>query len=267
MLRSSLGTLLIGLVVLTACSSDDEPAAKYPSVDSFCQAKAEQECQVATSCAAKVETCTSGRKTLCLDAAGAAQSGPRTYAAKQAETCVNKTKELYAKKGTAITPDDVKKLNEVCDDVFAGARKEREPCTSSAECSGDLICDKTVCAKKVQKNKGDFCGNPGEVCATGSYCSQGSGGALQCIGKKDKGEACDEKAPCLEALRCNATCQDRFGSGETCNPAADECGTAAPYCDPSIGNKCGPGLIAAPGAAACGECKAGANKALCGFGS
>jgi hypothetical protein len=270
MLTRILGFVAVSsFVALAACSSEDEPpAAKYPAVDSFCDAKAKEECQVAVNCAANEKTCANTRKTKCLEFAAAAQTGTRAYRTKQGETCVDKTKETYAKK-SAITPDDIKKLDEVCQKAFQGTVKSGQACTINYDCEGDLICDKNECAKKVEKKEGEGCANAGEVCATGSRCTQATAGAsFKCNPLKKKGELCNAaNDPCIEGLRCDNTCIDAFGSGEPCDPAGKDCGTAAPYCDPAIGNKCGPGFIAAPGAAACGECKPGANPGLCGFGA
>ncbi|MBK6690839.1 MAG: hypothetical protein IPG50_01305 [Myxococcales bacterium] len=260
----ALGTVLFAALVFACSSTEEEEAPKYPTVDSMCQARATEECQVASKCGAKLETCVASRKATCATSAAASQTGTRAYRAKVGETCVNKAKEVYAK--APITPDDIAKLDETCQKAFQGTQAKLQACTTSYDCDGELICDKQVCAGKVEKKEGEFCGNPGEVCAAGSYCVASAAGALQCAPKKKKGEICDAKSPCLESLRCNNTCLERFGSGEAC-ASNDDCGASAPLCDNiNLGSKCGPGVTPVAGVAACKDCPAGANPAYCGFG-
>ncbi|MFO0673265.1 MAG: hypothetical protein U0235_27225 [Polyangiaceae bacterium] len=237
------------VLALVGCSSDPEPADKYPSVESFCEAKAQTECdQVAAKCAARTEACVVARKFDCQNFVTASKTGTRTYQPKAAESCVSKAGEIFAK--NVITPDDTKALAAVCDKVFKGTQAKLQACTSAGDCTGDLICDKGVCADRVEKAKGDFCGNPGEVCDASAYCTQAAAGSLQCAAKKAANETCDAKNPCVDTLRCAGTCADRFPSGGTCDTDAD-CASGAPFCDLYNGKKCSAGIIPAPGTPAC----------------
>lgn len=240
--------IVTGLVALTACSSSAE-ADKYPTTDAFCDAQAQAECDGnAAKCAATSAACTGARKAACLAFVQSAQTGTRTYQPKAAETCVDTSKSTYAK--STITPTDTDALDAVCELVFRGSQAKLGACTSDGDCADSLICDKNVCADKVEKKLGEFCGNPGEVCDSSSFCAV-TGTALQCVAKKAQGETCDAKtAPCIDTLRCNTTCSPRFESGESC-AANSDCAADAPYCDTYNGNKCSAGIILAPGTAIC----------------
>lgn len=239
-----------GVVFVAACSSDAAPE-KYPTVDAFCDAKSKAECDtIAAKCAAKPEACATARKSACMSFVAKVQTGSRTYQSKAAESCIDKAKEVYAK--STITPDDTKALDVACQKVFAGAQTKGQPCAAPGECSGGLICDKGVCADRVEKKSGDFCGNPGEVCDTTSYCIAGANNAVQCAPKKAKGDGCNAKDPCADTLRCNSFCADRLTSGEACTSDGD-CAASAPFCDIYNGNKCSAGIIAAPGTPVCAK--------------
>jgi hypothetical protein len=244
------GIGLGGFVVFGAVACSSTAADKYPSSDSFCDAKAQEECQVAARCAATDGNCLAARKSECSKLVSQSAGGTHQYRPGQAEGCVNKTHDVYSRQ-TPLTPDVQGELAVACAKIFQGTTKSFQTCESTLDCEGDLICDKTFCAAKVTKNGGEPCGNPGEVCNTGNFCDTFSGGVAQCKPRKAKGEACDTtKNPCNESLRCNTSCEERFGSGSSCGSNGD-CAPSAPYCDPFNGNKCDAGLIFAPGAGAC----------------
>lgn len=247
------GFSLSGAAVM-ACSSTTTD--KYPTYDSMCTDVAAQECQVASTCLVTTDACTTARKTICLSNASAAiSSGGRSYTAGRAEDCVNKTRDTYKK--SPITPKDLADLADTCGRVYAGSKQKGDACTSNYDCTGSMICDKSHCADKVQKNKGDGCANPGEVCETGTYCAS-SGDVKICTPKLDLGGACDATKPCLETARCeNGTCTARVGIGQSCSTTRDatdpnaDCSSAAPYCDTAAGSLCAPGLSFAAKAPDC----------------
>lgn len=239
----------VALVSLACGSSDSGP--KYPDVASFCNQWATEECQVASRCAAPSATCQSERQADCQSFAAAATTGSRTYTPGSAETCINKIHDIYsgAATGSAITPTQISDMNDVCSRAFSGTVGSLKACGDSYDCANGLICDKGLCASSVTKNQGDLCGNPGEVCAAGSYCAANNS-VSQCAAKGAQGAACSATLPCVESLRCDNTCGPLFGAGTSCATSAD-CASDAPYCDPNIGNKCDLGETFAAGAAAC----------------
>lgn len=232
MIRRALGLIVVGgVLVLVACSDDATPE-KYPTADSFCTAKATEECKVAAGpCAVPEATCQQKRKDACNTGLAATATGQgRTYKSANAENCIAKTTAVYADR--TIDPAKETAYIEACEKVFAGLKKVNEACSNLYECEGDLLCDldKKVCAtKKVTGNEAP-CNNPGDICDKGLYCQQK--GALKfCTKKNAVGETCrtDGSAPCLEELRCNgSSCVAKQPAGELCD-TNDECTTG--LCD------------------------------------
>jgi hypothetical protein len=213
-----------GLVVVAACGGDDAPTAKYPSADSFCAAKAAEECKVvAGDCAVPDDKCKSTRTATCNAAAGDATGQGRTYRSENAEACITKTTAVYADR--TIDPAKQEAFIEACDRVFTGTKKKNEPCENKFDCEGSLTCDldKKVCADKVDRKAEDPCNNPGDICGKGLYCAQ-RGTLKVCTPKHKLGETCNETdSPCEESIRCNATtCIAKNGTGEPCD-SNNEC--------------------------------------------
>jgi hypothetical protein len=247
-----LGTSLavVSLATLSACSSSSS-GPKYPDTASFCSAWATEECQVTARCATPASACQTARQADCQTFAGTATAdATRTYNSGNAETCINKIHDLYssAASGTAITPPQMADMADVCNRAFSGNAASLAKCTSTYDCSGSLICDKGFCANSTAKNLGDPCGDPGDICASGSFCS--SGAPQQCIAEGAQGATCSAAAPCQPAFRCDNTCGPLLPGGTLCASDAD-CDSTAPYCDPNVGNKCDQGLSFAAGAPAC----------------
>jgi hypothetical protein len=242
----------VPVVVLAACSSTDPD--KYPSTDSFCSARAAEECQVATKCGNPPDNCKKQRAALCMSEASEATRAARAYVPGNAEDCINRTHGLYLE-GT-IVPAKKAEVDYACARVFRGTVAVNGACKTDFECAGDNICDKTRCAAKVAKKLNDPCANPGEVCEKGTFCTKDATGLVVCLKKRDKGETCsapgvsDGVGPCLEALRCTdgvQRCEDRLGVGAACPVGKDECTAEAPYCDDTT-RKCVAGAIFAPSA-------------------
>src|SRR5690349_308396 len=145
----------------------------------FCAQKADAECQVTDRCVSDKTKCLSQRTATCTAfAADAKASGTRFFTASNVGDCINKTKSTYAK--STITPTDMATMNDACSYVFQGTAKKTEACTVKFDCADkSQICDKGLCAPKVTKNSGDLCGNPGEICNTGSFCMM-SGATFMC---------------------------------------------------------------------------------------
>ena len=190
----------------------------------FCNQKAEAECQVSDRCVTDKDACKADRMTVCTTfVSDAKASGTRFFTEGNVSNCINKTTSVYAKTAP-ITPTDMNDVSDACNYVFQGKAKVTEACTVKSH-----ICDKGLCAPKVTKNSGDLCGNPGEICNTGSFCMM-NGATYMCMARVASGMACNTSTPpCLESLRC------------------------ASYCDPYAGNKCDPGLSFAVGAPVCND--------------
>ena len=222
----------------------------------FCNQKADAECQVSDRCVTDKDACKTDRMAVCTAfVSDAKASGTRFFTEGNVGNCINKTKSVFAKTAP-ITPTDMADVNDACSYVFQGKAKLTEACTVKWDCADKgHICDKTLCAPKVTKNSGDLCGNPGEVCNTGSFCMMtAAGGPYMCMARVASGMPCTASTPpCLESLRCaSGTCADRVASAGSCT-TNDDCVSTAPYCDPYAGNKCDPGLSFAPGAPVCND--------------
>jgi hypothetical protein len=220
----------------------------------FCNQKAEAECQVSDRCVTDKDACKADRMTVCtMFVADAKASGTRFFTEGNVSNCINKTKSVYAKTAP-ITPTDMNDVSDACNYVFQGKAKVTEACTLKWDCADKShICDKMLCAPKVTKNSGDLCGNPGEICNTGSFCMM-NGATYMCMARVASGMPCNTTMPpCLESLRCAAgTCADRVASAGSCS-SNDDCISTAPFCDPYAGNKCDPGLSFAVGAPVCND--------------
>lgn len=207
-------------VGLVACGGD-EAEERYPSSDAFCEAKAKEECNaVALQCGATVDACTKGRKSSCLQAAATASGEGRNYKASAAESCIEKTKELFAARTIDPTKEDAQA--EACERVFEGVKNKNEACEGDYQCKGTMVCDKSVCADKVERKEGDGCNNAGEVCAKGTYCKP-EGQLKFCKPRLADGQVCNETdLLCKEDLRCAGTCKAKFAVGQPC-ATTDEC--------------------------------------------
>ena len=211
------------LAVIAACGSDDAP--KYQDAHSFCDAKATEECKVASSpCAVTSSICHSARMTVCLGDATAASTEGRTYTQSLAATCLARTDAVFADR----IPDATKEAayDDACARVFAGSKTLSQACTSEYECVQDLVCDveKGFCGAKVVKKNNEPCNNPGEICAVGLYC-QTRGASKFCSPKAKEGDVCSATSPCDDDLSCNTTCIAKLEAGDPCDSSA-QCSTA-----------------------------------------
>jgi hypothetical protein len=218
----------------------------------FCAQKAEAECVVADSCLNDANKCKSQRMAVCTQfVTDAKASNKRFFVAGNVGDCINKTKAAYAK--PTITPTDMATMDDACNYVFQGKGVlNNDHCAIKYDCAGRVICDKTYCATASSPKAVDQpCGNPGDLCATGSYCATNSGGVPVCTARGNSGDTCDANTPCLETLRCSGgTCTDRVALAGSC-ASNDDCVSAAPYCDPYAGSKCDKGLSFASGSGSC----------------
>ncbi len=264
-LLGSLGFSLGSLLFVVACSSDDvvEP---FPTVNAFADGMASAECDtVAKKCGVDLAACKSKRATY-WQAAAAARTG-RTYTPGKAKACIDAWNtahldgELSAIEVSVTNPSSAAYL---CERVFAGATAEKQPCTLAFECTGELICDEvgpraansqSLCSPRTEKAAGDYCSNPGDVCAVGSYCAL-SGGVATCVGKKGDGQTCSDVEPCAETLRCNTgICRPRNIAGQECTADTD-CKSDAPICaDVGASKTCLAAIAFGTGAAVCAPYK------------
>lgn len=249
-MRNWLGLVIVsamGVIGVSACSSS--PAEKYPSVDSFCAAKAEQECTaVSPVCAVSIDACKTKRADVCNVGAGAALAAGRKYTPSRVDDCLDKVKKAYA--SNVVSPTVYNEMTDACERVFVGSIANFQACKSTYECAGSsAVCDKGLCGDKSTKKLGEGCANPGETCDANSFCTKNAPNV--CAARPSSGQPCSADAPCGAGLRCNVQCVAAARAGDACGVDAD-CEAAAPYCNHYDGNVCSAGLIFSP-----------AEKALC----
>jgi hypothetical protein len=262
------GGIVLALALGAGCASKKpEP---YPDVASFCSAKAQAECQIASTCLVDEKDCEVQRSSLCnMDASQAMASGTRSYVQANAQPCIDALNKAYGNGSTKVSfmqlvgPGSV---TDTCERVFSGNAGMNTKCESSYDCTGNLVCSPAapgstalVCAPTVMVPAGGFCSTPGSMCASNTYCAMPmAGGAYDCEPAKKQNEPCDPvTAPCESDQRCEMqagvtgqTCEPRVALGQACQ-TSDDCDPSAPYCDPYVGNKCTQGLSFAAGAPDC----------------
>jgi hypothetical protein len=246
---TALSAVCLAIGLIGGCSG----GGKAKTEEDFCLEKTTAECQsVSNKCATLVDPCVTGRVPVCQQfVAEAKASGTRFFVPGNINNCVSKSKSTYAKNG-AITPADLDALDDVCNYVFQGNAMDRQACTVKYDClDKSEICDKGRCAKRVEKSKGELCGNPGEVCKTGSFCQLMDGNIWECAERAAENKVCSDDVPCKEELRCSlGSCTKRAGNLASCG-SDEDCEAAVPYCDPYAGNKCTSGLLFGPGSTSC----------------
>jgi hypothetical protein len=224
----------------------------YPDIQTFCAARAKAECQVATLCAVDASACQMARTTVCVQDAAQATAAPssRQYVANNAPSCIDAVNQAYGNGSSEIAFAGLVgpgSITDKCERVFSGNLEKNHPCLTDFDCVSNRICasvagsTQRVCADSVPKNEGDFCADPGSICATNTYCAPQEAGAPQCQPALQAGP-CGASMPCVSADRCvGGLCIPRAGAGQSC-ASSDDCAPAAPYCDPYAGNICAVGV-------------------------
>ncbi len=245
--------LVVSIVVptLSACGGGGSTPL---TVDDFCTQKAQAECSgIAGLCSIALMDCETARKAVCMSFVATVNVAPRVFVPGHVAACVSKTKSVYAE--SLIKPADLDAVDQVCNYVFQGAAADLTACTTKYDCKNQNdICDKGECAAQTNVAANAQCANFGQVCPTTQYCKT-VGAAMTCVAKgATVGATCDAATPCdaTKMLTCGAagTCVAQSASGGACTTNAD-CLTAAPYCNPYAGNKCGTGLTFSAGSASC----------------
>ncbi|HXT99875.1 MAG TPA: hypothetical protein VN903_02720 [Polyangia bacterium] len=253
MTRRKLAQVAAMAVLLAGCGGGG--SSKPITEADFCSQKADAECQAADRCVNDKAACKTQRTTACTEfVATAKANNKRVFVPGNVGTCIAKVKAYYAKT-TPITVADMNDMTDACNYVFQGSGKVNvDMCDTKYDCKDRVICDKMFCAvASAPKAVDQPCGNSGDVCAAGTFCSPNSAGNKVCMARIASGAACSETAPCLENLRCAAgTCMERVGMSGACM-TNDDCATTAPFCDPYAMNRCDQGLSFSPGSLSCND--------------
>jgi hypothetical protein len=271
----------VGLALAVAAGCAAKKPAPFPDVMTFCTAKAQAECQIASTCAIDTSDCQAHRATVCnSEAIAATSSGTRAYVQANAQACIDALNSAYgggnSKVGFAQLVGEGS-ITDLCERVFSGTAGMGESCQSSYDCTNGNICapgmpgiaaladggapaGAFVCEPEVAVPEGQLCSNPGSTCATDTYCAIPAGKVTyECTAAMPQNSPCDPvTAPCVSTQRCEpqggtagSACEPRVKLGEPCQ-TNDDCVPDAPYCDPYIG-KCTQGQSFASLAPDCDE--------------
>jgi hypothetical protein len=255
-------SLLAGALGLMVWACTVQATPPYPSVSSFCEAKAKAICQVSDLCAVDPNACQNNQATQCdADAKSALASGTRKYNTDNAPTCIDALKAAFGSSASVVKDAAWRALLDTCGRVFVGNANKNDPCTSDYDCANDLVCASAqpgstttslVCAAVVLRIAGDLCGLPGYECPADTYCATPpQGPPAQCIPAAQAGQACTAAIPCVSTQTCsNGLCAPRAPNGVACSSSSD-CGVDSPFCDPYAGSICTIGLTFATAAADC----------------
>jgi hypothetical protein len=125
-------------------------------------------------------------------------------------------------------------LDGSCEDLLTGTRSFGEGCLSSAECSGELGCFRTLdgaeaseCIGTCRLRRDDLCGGS-ELCTDDEYCEA----RTSCAPRRPVGSDCEHTAQCMDGLSC--------GPEDTCimpRPTGGDCGVTDNCIE---GTSCGP---------------------------
>ena len=269
----------VGLIAALAAACSSKPAAPFPDVATFCTAKAQAECQIASTCLIDTSDCEAQRASLCnTDAVEAMRSGTgtRQYTQANAQACIDAVNSAYgngnsighlrAARGARldhrslrarllrqrgderVVPERLRlhgRLHLRAGDAGPPARGRR---------------GRIVSLRATRRGRrGQLCSNPGSVCAVDTYCTiPATKLTYDCEPAEADGQPCEVTTePCVSTERCEAnvgvtgnTCMPRVSLGQSCVTSAD-CDPSAPYCDPYVGNLCTTGLSFASRAADC----------------
>jgi hypothetical protein len=236
---------------LTTSSPPDQ------NITEFCADWAKAICQIGNGASTfDVTPCAAYQTGVCTSFVGNQQGGTRTYTQANGAACIQALNDIYSGSPTSISVMSLLNTDTICGRVVAGDQSTNEACTSDSDCASNLVCAPTaigatteVCAPSTATSLGDFCGDPGDVCQSDSYCAVQSNGEALCIATPALGAACSASVPCGSTATCSplGECVPAGAIGSACTSNAD---CASGYCDP-YADVCTNGLSFALGSDDC----------------
>lgn len=224
-LKSALVVGLGALVGVVACGSDKDDGDKYPTLASFCSARAKAECtsSVIKNCSLdSVDSCQAKRASVCINS----KPSGAEYRPSAAEKCLSPVGKAFV--DDKITPEEKQSIEVACASLWGGSQGAGTACQHDYECDLD---SKLLCVKKPGNSEG-FCNVPREVgpaadcsqpdmvCKVGYYCTPAD---KTCGELRRKGSECSPTTPCQDGLRClveegsaTGTCVDKLGPNSEC---------------------------------------------------
>jgi hypothetical protein len=243
-------------MIAVACSSSTP--TPDPDVPSFCSDWAKGYCQISATCQIDATACVTYQTSVCTSFANTAEaSGSRKYSQPNGKACIDAINNAFQGNPTGVSATVLTQLDTTCNRAFTGNQAANQSCSSDYDCQSGLVCGAIpgqttkLCGSVTSKSLGQACADPGDTCASNSYCAPVAGTIPQCVATPQTGGACSATIPCGASDRCvNNVCTPRAKIGESCASNAD-CDPNAPYCDLYPPAACTTGLGFARGSADC----------------
>ncbi|HEY2516131.1 MAG TPA: hypothetical protein VGI39_34910 [Polyangiaceae bacterium] len=273
--RTTWTVVLTAAGIVAACSN----SPPYPNASSLAQGIAKAECQEAANCGTSTSACETERAQY-WEAQATAVGADRTFNSDKAQAAVDLANSTYGGANNAkITAAQQAALADAFQQAFVGNVPTGQSCAVKYDCAGyaskNEICDgghgstpsPKICVgmSLVAPGPTGFCAEPGQTCASGSYCNASG----ICIAGAVAGAACDvnTSGSCAMGLYCNAgLCAPLAPSGGPCTQNSD-CSDQAPFCNvydlSSSGTfQCTAGMIFSPAEKQLCSCFGGAASCL-----
>jgi hypothetical protein len=253
-LIAGLGLGALGIVTVACSSSSSGNNNPYAKQSDFCAAVAKAECQEATNCGVDETQCETWRARQCNSGTIIVPLTPsdtlsRQYNPDKAKACIDALNGAFGNSNVQIKYGDLFNkggLVDTCEAVFAGNVGNGSACTTDYDCTqmGEVCASvpgqQAACATPTMKALGSACADPGDTCATGTYCSNASG-SDKCVAAETNGGPCQSNDECVTGFHCvNKACTAQALSGGACATNSD-CDPSAQFCDPDV-DKCTVGL-------------------------
>ena len=243
----------------------DPAHQKIDSIASYCQARAQAECNdtVVAKCAVNdAKSCAAARASSCTRTA---PQGTELVTA-QAPACIQLVMNAYG--DAVLTGDELKKIDAACGPaLFSGPGGARSPCTTSYDCRS---IDGLSCVIPPSSTQPDASGKcmklqpvpasgacPGEAdqCPDGYFCDPK---AKICQPEADSGEPCDPvNHPCKNGMVCplnpfaGGTCQGKWTEGHPCRADSDCDSNICARQPAAIDGNCSDSIVLSPLDGAC----------------
>jgi hypothetical protein len=240
------------VLVASACGSSDDSSGDNYTLDNVCDllppkiCAAEQGCCSSSGIGFDQTGCEDYQKSECQKNVADAKAGTMTFNAGSIDSCLSQIKTVFD--ACRIPPFELEQYLGAlgtCANVFVGQKDIGAACDRDAECKPGgpdefVNCSETTkkCARATWVGSGAACGfdpNALALCKSGLYCDPTSS---TCKTSVPKGQTCTPAAgECGLGLYCelaSQTCVDAKAEGEAC-VSAFECrsiGCTALKCDP-----------------------------------
>jgi hypothetical protein len=221
---------------------------------------AQAECQVLPNCetasSSLTSECQTYRQSQCLIGSiivpfpGSDSALSRTYTEGNVKPCLDALNNAFGPASSGVNLVSYDQLFGsgniigICEAVFQGSAANGANCNTTYDCvtKGD-ICAPVLgqssgqCATPTPKMLGDACADPGDQCATGTYCALSSSSLPKCVAALSVGQNCTTSDECGGAGQCSGgVCTALSQLNAPCASNTD-CASGL-FCDLYAGGKC-----------------------------